>query len=362
MPRLLGTRQSAMAVPPWFSALPAAQLVFAVLVLGLTAYALSAHSESQIRPSLVLTITTAVLTILLIFPVTIPIPAMAIHPLGTLIANFIGILLWLASLVALASYLRIFSYYRKVERIPWAPGAPHIAAAWRCGVAACVFAAIELLLFLATFKLFGYFYHHHRAGTQPHKGLLHSTSRMPRSDAVPLESTSDNVTGAGGLNQYQPAPAATHPQQQQQQHHHNSLANTISPPVSPLQPTAPVPSTSNHANDGDGGDINHNGNVPSITHTAATPTAATNPHLPAAGNAFATISPGRPPQRHANPIIPDPGASGGDNNRVTGRPPYPLDDEEMGAVSKSHHQRGGTTLTPGVAPVPPVSTAGASER
>lgn len=48
MPRLFGTKQGAVAIPRWFSALPSAQLFFAILILALTSYALSAHSGSQV--------------------------------------------------------------------------------------------------------------------------------------------------------------------------------------------------------------------------------------------------------------------------------------------------------------------------
>lgn len=89
-------------------------------------------------------IITAVLTVVPVFPLTIPLSKAVVHPVGTLVSDFFATLLWLSSLVALASYLRIYNYYRKVENIPFAPGAPRIARAWRCGVAACVFAAIEL--------------------------------------------------------------------------------------------------------------------------------------------------------------------------------------------------------------------------
>lgn len=215
---------------------------------------------------------------------------------------------------------------------------------------------LHSLLFLLTFKMFGYFYHHHRAGTQPHAGLLRGTLHAPKTESLPLESTSvaaaAAAAGGGGFNQFQPAPAPAH------QHRLNH-----SPPVSPLQPTASAPVASNRA------DYNGNDNIPSITHTAATPTAATHPHQQVVNSAFAAVSPS--PQGHANPIIPDPGASAVDA-RVIGRPPYPVDeDEEMGAVGPGHHRRdnsgGGvaadtTTAATRGGMVPLVLTPGVSER
>ncbi|KAL1623591.1 hypothetical protein SLS56_008231 [Neofusicoccum ribis] len=301
-----------------------ARLFFALLIVGLTAYALSVQSGSQIRPALILTLIFAVLTVFPIFPFTLPLSTALVHPLGTLVSDFLGTLFWLASLVALASYLRVFSYYRKVESIPWAPGAPKIARAWRCGVAACVFAALELLLFLVTLKLFAYFYHHHRAGSQPNASLLRSTARLHKSESFSLQNTSNG----GGAATAQPPTTTAFAQQDSQQ----PPANTISPPVSPLQPTAPA-----------------HGGLPSITTTAATPTVATNHQTPATFTAPRS-SPYAPGQGtgYADPIIPDP------EFRVSekARPPYPVDeDEERGAVGKD--QSGGAkvlpvVLTPGV--------------
>ncbi|KAK8218283.1 hypothetical protein IWZ01DRAFT_492522 [Phyllosticta capitalensis] len=86
-------------------------------------------------------------------------------------------ILWLASLTALASYTRIYSgirHYGDGEYFGYYYNASSVATAWRCGVAAAVFAAFELL-FLATLLFFAYSYHHHVAGTQP-SGPLFRTS------------------------------------------------------------------------------------------------------------------------------------------------------------------------------------------
>ncbi|KAF4309181.1 hypothetical protein GTA08_BOTSDO02839 [Botryosphaeria dothidea] len=324
MAGIFGVRHNPVLLPTWFPAIRATQLFFALLIIGLTAYSLSMHSASPIHPALVLMIITAVLTVVPVFPLTIPLSKAVVHPVGTLVSDFFATLLWLSSLVALASYLRIYNYYRKVENIPFAPRAPRIARAWRCGVAACVFAAIELLLFLATLKIFAYYYHHHQVGTQPHTVLSFSSGPPPKDEPFALQHSSNTTA----------APPATTNFAQQQPTHQQPQHSTSSPPVSPLQPTAHPAH-----------------NVPSITTTAATPTAAHPERTNATGAADAFASPHSRPDPYgpnqdpgyASPIIPDPETSSSSSSAAAAavrasekaRPPYPVDeDEESGVVGK----------------------------
>ncbi|KAK7527769.1 uncharacterized protein IWZ02DRAFT_135311 [Phyllosticta citriasiana] len=172
MARIFGMHSGKVVLPLWFRVVRGVQVVLAIIILGLCGYGISVDGAEVLRPALILALITAILTLLPIVPLTFPLAGSSgvFHPVGSLALDSIAMILWLASLTALASYERIYSGIRHYgDGTYWGYyyNASSVSKAWKCGVAAAVFAAFELLLFLATLLFFAYSFHHHVAGTQP---------------------------------------------------------------------------------------------------------------------------------------------------------------------------------------------------
>ncbi|KAK8186417.1 hypothetical protein BC567DRAFT_270146 [Phyllosticta citribraziliensis] len=172
MAQIFGMHSGKVVLPLWFRVVRGVQVVLAIIILGLCGYGISVDGAQVLRPALILALITAILTLLPIVPLTFPLAGSrgVFHPVGSLALDSIATILWLASLTALASYERIYSgirHYGDGTYFGYYYSVSSVSRAWKCGVAAAVFAAFELLLFLATLLFFAYSFHHHVAGTQP---------------------------------------------------------------------------------------------------------------------------------------------------------------------------------------------------
>ncbi|KAF2657374.1 hypothetical protein K491DRAFT_331434 [Lophiostoma macrostomum CBS 122681] len=157
----------AVPIPRWILGIRALQLFFAILVLALTAYALSVFSGGpvcysfqprdcptkthQLQPPLIATIIIAVLTLVPILLLTTPLHLMQrriYDPRIALVLDGFALLYWLAAFTAMACYHDIFHYYGSSYAV-FAVNSDVVQCrscrrAWKAGVAATVFSAIEL--------------------------------------------------------------------------------------------------------------------------------------------------------------------------------------------------------------------------
>lgn len=136
-------------VHPWLLAIRFLQFFFAILIIATTAYPLSIDGGGPLKKPLIATLVAAILTIVPILPLTTPLhisQRRLYDPRVALVLDILATLLWLASFAALASYVDIFSDYgrqlRVVDVVFEVCG--KCRSVWRSGVAATVFAAIEL--------------------------------------------------------------------------------------------------------------------------------------------------------------------------------------------------------------------------
>ncbi|KAF2786647.1 hypothetical protein K505DRAFT_422288 [Melanomma pulvis-pyrius CBS 109.77] len=194
----------AVPLPRWILVLRAFQLLFAILIIALTAYGLSIYSGGPIRPPLIATIIIAVLTVIPILILTTPLhlaQRKIFDARMAMLLDLFALLFWLAAFTALASYLDIFRYYgrgtggfnfefnecRKCRR------------AYRSAIAATVFAAFEFLLFLLTTLVFVYYYHCHLTGvTAP--GLGRRETNKSERAAAGTTAAGMAATGTNGTH------------------------------------------------------------------------------------------------------------------------------------------------------------------
>ena len=125
------------------------QLFFAILVIGTAAYPLSIDGGGPLQSPLIATIIAGVLTILPILPLVVPLQISQrrlYDPRNALVLDLLAALFWLASFVALVSYLDVFSDYGRQLRVGDIVFVVcgKCRSSWRSGVAAVTFAAIEL--------------------------------------------------------------------------------------------------------------------------------------------------------------------------------------------------------------------------
>ncbi|KAF2441128.1 hypothetical protein P171DRAFT_524094 [Karstenula rhodostoma CBS 690.94] len=184
-------------VHPWLFGFRFLQALFAVLGIATTAYPLSIDGGGPLKAPLICTIIIAILTLLPVLPLTSPLhisQRRLYDPRIALVLDLVASLLWLASFVALASYLDIFHEYGRalkvVDEVFEICG--KCRGAWRSGVAAVVFAAIEFLLFLFTTVAFVYYYHCHLAH-EPAYGL--SEKKYDTTYGVPYSANAPNTSG-----------------------------------------------------------------------------------------------------------------------------------------------------------------------
>lgn len=103
----------------------------------------------QLKAPLISTIIIALLTLLPIIPLTTPLhisQRRLYDPRIALVLDLFASLFWLASFVALASYLDIFHEYGKALRVvdEVFEICRECRSAWRSGLAAAMFAVVEL--------------------------------------------------------------------------------------------------------------------------------------------------------------------------------------------------------------------------
>ncbi|KAF2740479.1 hypothetical protein EJ04DRAFT_518785 [Polyplosphaeria fusca] len=158
----------AVPIPRWILIFRFFQLLFAIVVLALTAYALSIGGGGPIQPPLITTIIIACLTILPILILTTPLHLVqrrVYDPRIALLLDGFAMLWWLGTMAALASYQRIFRRYGKDSVVVNEEflGCRKCRRAWQSGTAATWFSAVEFFLFLFTTLAFIYYYHCHLA-------------------------------------------------------------------------------------------------------------------------------------------------------------------------------------------------------
>ncbi|KAF2876472.1 hypothetical protein BDV95DRAFT_602450 [Massariosphaeria phaeospora] len=255
-------RGGAVPIPRWVLGLRAFQLLFAILTLALTAYALSIRGGGPLQPPLVATIIISILTLVPILLLTTPLHLVQrkfYDPRTALLLDGIALLFWLGSFAALASYHRVYWVYGR-ENFFVLSGfdvCRKCRAAWRAGTAATVFAAIEFLLFLLTTLLFIYYYHAHLADEtvpgvprrETHKaesaiaGTAVDNTTGPRHVANGTTGTHHSPTGATGTIHS----ASAHRREQHQ-------LNDLPPQTSPVNN---VPASSTQSGGTHGGIVAH---------------------------------------------------------------------------------------------------------
>ncbi|KAF2842687.1 hypothetical protein M501DRAFT_1053504 [Patellaria atrata CBS 101060] len=146
----LGLRGGAAPVPSWFLPLRILQALLAILVLGLVAYGLSVNDGGPIRPALITTAVIATLTLLPLLPLSTPFSYATLskhHSTRLALAtDTLALLLWLVAATLLSAYHRVYRFYGKEAYTRHLYGGSKPAR--RAGVAAAVFAGLEVPLFL----------------------------------------------------------------------------------------------------------------------------------------------------------------------------------------------------------------------
>ncbi|KAF2644212.1 hypothetical protein P280DRAFT_227536 [Massarina eburnea CBS 473.64] len=215
---MFGLKGGAVGVPRWILVFRVLQLFFAILIIALTAYALSVYDGGPAKPALIAALIIGILTII---PVLILITPLHIaqrkiyDPSIALLLELGALLFWLGAFAALASYHDVFSGYGRSEIFAFLGGdeCRMCRSAWRAGVASTVFAALEFLLFLFTTLIFVYYFHHHIAGTTPHgipirsgRHNTHHTSSTTGTTATHHSLPQNNTA----TNDYEMSPTTTH--------------------------------------------------------------------------------------------------------------------------------------------------------
>jgi hypothetical protein len=144
---MLGLKGGAVAVPRWIIIIRALQLIFAILVLALTAYALSIDRGNDLRAPLIATLLISILTILPILLLVTPLHLLQrkyFDPRLSLALYGFALLYWTAAYAAIASYHDLFSYYGKGGGSVLGLFCTGCRSQWRAGVAATVFSAMMM--------------------------------------------------------------------------------------------------------------------------------------------------------------------------------------------------------------------------
>ncbi|KAF2280871.1 uncharacterized protein EI97DRAFT_438300 [Westerdykella ornata] len=176
---MYGLKGGTVAIPSWILIFRWGQLFFAILALAMCAYSLSVYGGGPLQPPLISTIIISGLTLVPILLFTTPLhlaQRKMYDPRIALLMDGFAALYWLATFAALASYQHIFrDWGRRFDRFVFAEAEVcwECRRAWRTGLAATVFSAVNFVLFTLTTLAFLYYYHFHNAGV-PAPGIRHS--------------------------------------------------------------------------------------------------------------------------------------------------------------------------------------------
>ncbi|KAG9544323.1 hypothetical protein KCU71_g17632, partial [Aureobasidium melanogenum] len=142
------------------------QLLLAILILGLVAYAINVFSSTFLQSAYIPALVAAILTVLATIPLAFlsRLPGLFAHPLSAGLIDLFFTLFWLAIMAELAAYSdvaapRDYTYYTgglgqqtdsNAAYAIYSGAINRLKTAWACGAAAAAFAGLEFVLFLVS--------------------------------------------------------------------------------------------------------------------------------------------------------------------------------------------------------------------